>query len=216
MRRKFSASTPNSPKAMRTPAKTPSKLQPLGISLARFRSAAAIVAALLAAAQSTQAVGIWDGGGDGFSWTDPLNWDTDTVPTAGDIVNFASVPPATAILLLGSQTANALNFTQSYTLGAYGTNQVLTDTTGNISVTGGNFATMNASYGGTAGLSLSGGGTLFLNNPAPTFAGNITVDGAGTTLLHRQEGPTVQYNGVGGAQEFGRFDQASQIGRAHV
>ena len=28
----------------------------------------------------------WDGGGDGGSWTDPLNWDGDAVPTISDDV----------------------------------------------------------------------------------------------------------------------------------
>ncbi|WP_269537645.1 hypothetical protein [Cerasicoccus fimbriatus] len=30
---------------------------------------------------------VWDGGGDGTSWSDPINWDTDTVPTASDFFN---------------------------------------------------------------------------------------------------------------------------------
>jgi len=28
----------------------------------------------------------WDGGGDGINWSDPLNWDTDTVPTGTDSI----------------------------------------------------------------------------------------------------------------------------------
>ena len=39
--------------------------------------------------------------------------------------------------------------------------------------------------------------------------GDIVVDGEGTTLIHRQEGPTPQYNGIGSSQEFGRFDQVT-------
>ena len=26
----------------------------------------------------------WDGGGDGINWSDPLNWDSDTLPTGND------------------------------------------------------------------------------------------------------------------------------------
>ncbi|MCB0203750.1 MAG: hypothetical protein KDH89_02875, partial [Anaerolineae bacterium] len=32
----------------------------------------------------------WDGGGDGVSWSDPLNWDPDGVPTAADDVEFTT------------------------------------------------------------------------------------------------------------------------------
>ena len=36
----------------------------------------------------------WDGGGDGTNWADPLNWDTDSVPTLADdvIINVAGSP----------------------------------------------------------------------------------------------------------------------------
>ena len=193
-----------------------SKPRPLSFSLARLSSAAAVAAALLAAGQSAKAQSFWYGSapngipGDGFLWTNPNNWTFDTVPITSDALVFGD-PAATpgTIILNGNQTADSLTFTDNFTLGAYGTSNVLTNTSGNITVTAGDFATINASYGGGNGINLSGGGTLFLNHPAPTFAGNIIVDGAGTTLLHRQEGPTVQYNGIGGAQEFGRFDQVT-------
>jgi len=32
----------------------------------------------------------WDGGGDGVNWTDPLNWDTDTVPSSFSTVNIGA------------------------------------------------------------------------------------------------------------------------------
>ena len=32
----------------------------------------------------------WDGGGDGISWSDPLNWDSDLIPTANDEVVISS------------------------------------------------------------------------------------------------------------------------------
>lgn len=37
-----------------------------------------------------QATVRWDGGGDGTDWNDPLNWDSDSIPVAGDFVEFAS------------------------------------------------------------------------------------------------------------------------------
>ncbi len=192
-----------------TNKKAASKLQPLGISLARLRSAAAVAATLLAAVQSSHAAVIWDGGGDGVLWTDLLNWSPDGIPASFEDVIFASVPPAARLLLAGNQSVGSLEFTESFTIGAYGTNQVLTNAGGSVIVNTGDFATINASYGGSAGLNLTGGGMLYLNHPGPTFSGDIFVDGAGTTLVHRQEGPTIQYSGINAAQEFGRFDQLS-------
>ena len=196
-----------------------SKVRPLSFSLARLSSAAAVAAALLAAGQTAQAQVFWDGNtlptpGDGFLWTDPLNWAGDTVPLSSDALVFdnpgAGINPTVGTILLnGNQTADSLTFNQNYTLGAYGTSNVLTNTSGNVTVNPGTLATINASYGGTSGIFLSGGGTLFLNNPSPTFGGSITVDGAGTSLLHRQEGIGVQYNAINGAQEFGRNDQVT-------
>ena len=201
---------------MRTQTRLHAKPRPLNFSLARLSSAAAVAAALLAAGQTAQAQSYWFGTGangapgDGFLWTNPNNWTFDTLPIATDDLVFDD-PLATpgTILLNGNQTANSLTFTDNYTLGAYGTKDVLTNAGSFVTVNPGVLATINAAYGGTFGLNLSGGGTLFLNNPAAIFGGSISVDGAGTTLLHRQEGPTVQYNGVGSAQEFGRFDQVT-------
>lgn len=46
---------------------------------------------------------IWDGGGDGTNWNDPLNWDTNTVPGAGDFVEIG-----TTVTLTMSGTGSAL------------------------------------------------------------------------------------------------------------
>jgi autotransporter-associated beta strand protein len=181
--------------------------RPLSISLARCSSASAVAAALaFAAADAIAAPIAWDGGGGDFLWTTPLNWAPDGVPAAGDDLTFGTSPAGT-VHLVRDQTAGSLAFTDDYSIGAFGTNLTLTNTSGNITVNPGELATIHASYGGTNGLNLSGGGTLYVTNPLSLYTGNITVSGAGTQLLHRQEGPTVQYNGLGGGQEFGRFDQ---------
>ena len=52
-----------------------------------FLSLILIAASPLAFAQATVR---WDGGGDGTNWNDAANWDTDSVPAAGDFVEFAS------------------------------------------------------------------------------------------------------------------------------
>lgn len=113
------------------------------------------------------------------------------VPAAGDDLTFGDGTLGT-IQLNGNQTANSLTFDSSFTLGAFGTSNLLTNTSGNISVLTGITGTINASYAGTNGITLSGGGTLFLNHPAPTFGGNITVDGTGTTLMFNPRGLPVQ------------------------
>lgn len=181
--------------------------RPLGISLARFSSAVAIAAALhISTAPRAHAAPVtWDGGGGDFLWTNPVNWLPDGVPAPVDDLTFGTGTPG-AIHLIGNQVENSLTLTDNFALGAYGTNLLLTNTSGNITVNPGDFGTINAAYGGANGINLSGGGTLYLTNPLSPFTGNITVDGAGTSLLHRQEGPTVQYNGLNSAQEFGRFD----------
>lgn len=146
--------------------------------------------------------------GNGFSWLDPLNWTGDILPTSIDDLTFGS--GITGPILLGqNQTASSLTFTTNAALGAYGSDLGIALTSGNISVASGSLVSLNANYNGLAGLNLSGGGNLYMGNLSPDFAGNITVDGAGTTLIHKQEGPTNQYNGLGSAQEFGRFDQTS-------
>jgi fibronectin-binding autotransporter adhesin len=187
--------------------------RPLAYSLSRFKTLLGIAAALgFAGQQGANAAPIsWEGStggtpGDGFQWLDPLNWQADTLPAAADDLIFEAGTPG-VIHLGGAQTLNSLFVYQDFTLGAYGTNDVLNNTTGTMYVDPGAFATINASYGGANGISLSGGGSLFLNHPLPTYAGNITVDGTGgTTLVVRGEGPYPQYNAIGGAQEFGRFD----------
>jgi autotransporter-associated beta strand protein len=176
----------------------------------------------LAAPVGTQAANLtWESTtgptpGDGFLWTNRLNWTGDVLPStdplASDDLTFGLGTPG-IIALGGNQFANSITFNQNFTLGAYGTIDSLTlgfgTGTGNLFVTPGTFATINAALKGDSGLNLSGGGKVYLTNFGSTFTGDITVDGTGTTLVHRQEGPTPQYNGVGNAQEFGRSDQIS-------
>ena len=150
----------------------------------------------------------WDGGAGDWLWTSGLNWDIDSVPGADQDLVFGT--GSGLVLLNGNQTANSLGLTSDFTLGAYGVATTLTNSSGVLTVNPGVLTTINAALTRPSGeITLSGGGTAFLNNPQPLFAGAWIVDGAGTTLLHRQEGPTPQYNGVGSSQEVGRFDQLS-------
>lgn len=191
--------------------------RPVVFSLARCTSALAVGAALtLATAHSAKAaVNTWVGDaaptpGDGFLWTNSLNWTGDLLPALTDDVTFAA-PTASvgAIFLNGNQTVNSITLTVNEKLGAFGTSDVLTNTSGDIVVNPGVFGTMNASYGGVNGIKLTGGGSLYMNHPLPTFAGDISISGAGTTLVYRGDGVAAQYSGVASTQLFGRSDWQS-------
>jgi fibronectin-binding autotransporter adhesin len=170
--------------------------RPLTCSLAQFKSIAAACAALLAAGQATHAAVTWDGNaaptpGDGFLWTNPLNWSGDALPDSsldGDVI-FAN-PAATVgvIQLNGNQTVSSIYFTTNDTLGAYGTTNTLTNSFGTVTVDPGVRAVINADFAGTNALNLSGGGSLLLNNFVNSFTGPINIDGAGTRLTFRGQG----------------------------
>ncbi|MGF1635410.1 MAG: hypothetical protein ACFCVE_16310 [Phycisphaerae bacterium] len=48
----------------------------------------------------------WDGGGDGVSWSDPLNWSGDVLPVAADDV---TIDTAGTVRVLQNRTVNSLN-----------------------------------------------------------------------------------------------------------
>ncbi len=50
----------------------------------------------------------WDGGGDGTSWLDPLNWDADVLPATGDDVTIDVAPDTTVVVSSGTQVINSL------------------------------------------------------------------------------------------------------------
>jgi hypothetical protein len=111
-------------------------LHPLAVSLSRFRSAKAIgMAMALAAPVGTQAANLtWESTtgatpGDGFLWTNRLNWTGDVLPStdpfAMDDLTFGLGTPG-IIALGGNQFANSITFNQNFTLGAYGTIDSLT------------------------------------------------------------------------------------------
>src|SRR5213075_1807364 len=50
----------------------------------------------------------WDGGGDGFNWTDARNWSTDTLPTAADDVTLY-LPVVDPRIVVGSASAASVH-----------------------------------------------------------------------------------------------------------
>ena len=110
----------------------------------------------------------FDGGGDGVSFHDPLNWDTDAVPTG---VNDACVGGSFAVTFSaasGTRTVNSLTVTSTAPFTLSGGSLTL-NTASPIDVGGFNFT------GGT----LSGGGAVTITGPFNWSGGNMI--GAGTT-----------------------------------
>jgi hypothetical protein len=90
----------------------------------------------------------------------------DTLPAnaaPGDDLTFGGGTAGAIIDLGGARFANSLAFTRNYTLGLAATTNTLTLATAPISISTGVTGTINAVVAGTNGLSLTGGGTLFLN-----------------------------------------------------
>ncbi|MBL8483215.1 MAG: DUF4347 domain-containing protein, partial [Rhodocyclaceae bacterium] len=121
----------------------------------------------------------WDGGGDGVSWSDPLNWSNNLLPGAGDDVSIAAAAGDPAINIgntAGLVTVNSLNSSRPLTLGTGATLQAASSITmqRNITLNGGTIS------GGT--LIGAGGAKLVATGNGGTLNG-VTLQGqAGSTL----------------------------------
>ena len=153
------------------------------MSLSRLTSRAALFAALaLAGASSAKASTIqWDGGAGDFLWGTGANWFdftnavNDVAPVAADDVQFG-LGGAGIIDLGGNQTVNSLRFTlNGFTLGAAATANVLTVTSGAVTVDPSVTAAVNAVLNAN-NFTLGGGGTLVLNNAGDTLTGTTVVN----------------------------------------
>lgn len=147
----------------------------------------------------------WDGGGDGSSWHDPQNWDTDTVPGDGDGVIIPDLAgAATIVFSTGSVELNSLQLSE------------------HLSVTGGeltlNDPEFSATVGADAAFSVSGTGVLNINYSvfgakSVTVAGgtlNVSTNGfmnlSGGTLT--VSSGTMNINGSGGVFVSSQFGGA--------
>ena len=153
---------------------------------------------------------LWDGGGDGTSWFDQLNWAGDVVPTSSTAVEipFDLLNPGTILISNGAAVAKSLiadrplsisntgslslveasQFTQGFTLSGslLGTGVVAVN--GSSGVLTWNGGTMGTGGSFTLGVGSSGtlSGTLtlnreFQNSSALTLSG-VTVGGTGSIL----------------------------------
>ena len=113
-------------------------------------------------ANTTTGLRLWDGGGDGTSWEDALNWVGDTVP--GTQAVYISVPGNQTIVSTGTVLVNSITSDER------------------ISITGGTFADQSNSFFNN-GISITGGSytpatTAFLNGETSSITGG-TVAGSG-------------------------------------
>lgn len=130
----------------------------------------------------------WDGGGDGSSWQDSRNWNTDTIPGAADDVTI-DVPGSPTIEIFSSAGSPVVNSIQSEELISLRTTlTVNTDSSfsggisvsfgqlmgdGNISVGGSSFMGA-ATVGGTGKLIVQPNSTLRMSSQSNTALNRVT------------------------------------------
>lgn len=128
----------------------------------------------------------WDNGGDGASWTDPLNWDTDLLPTSADDVLIDGFT-----VVLSSATA---------------VQRVYVSGSGMLTVDAGAVLTIDGFLGDDDGLEVNNSATVINNGQIDisnildaaadgiyvrgvfTNSGSITIDGIGQHGLYIQMG----------------------------
>ena len=132
-------------------------------------------ACALVLVMSTQTLGgtvSWDGGGDGTSWMDPLNWSGDTLPAAGDDV---MIPPGGAGFVelagFGTTSINSLECARSLHLEQQSTLEIAASSTitGELEIAGGTLMVPSALAVESfvfAGGTINGDGTLTVANGA--------------------------------------------------
>ena len=88
--------------ALPSPARSLSSHRPR-----RFLRTVALMSSLAIAGFGQAATVSWDGGGDGVSWSDPLNWSGDALPGAADAVVVSGSFAGTTIVHGGASTSIA-------------------------------------------------------------------------------------------------------------
>ena len=117
----------------------------------------------------------WDGGGDGVSWSDAINWSGDVLPGASDDVTINVGGTATITLASGTQTINSLSCDEALVISGGSL-----DIAAASSITAGGSLTLS---GGT----LTGGGTLTVTSTMVWSSG--TMSGSDSTII--QSGATL-------------------------
>ncbi|MHB8865325.1 MAG: hypothetical protein ACYC6N_23340, partial [Pirellulaceae bacterium] len=130
---------------------------------------------------------IWDGGGDGRSWLDPLNWSDDALPPRGADVTIPNVARTTEVNLPtnGSIVLRSLQSAEPLVLAGAILSLVDVSTVGQLTMTSGTIT-------GGGALTVSGlfdwrGGTISSQLPTTeiTLTGGLTVSSGSRTLSAR-------------------------------
>jgi len=120
----------------------------------------------------------WDGGGDGVSWSDPLNWEDDTLPAENDSVSIRAIGQVTVVYDNSAGTTNLRCIDSSESLSVTGgelgietgwVSPGLSISQGTLSVA------VNLQVAGT--LNLSGGHGILDGTGTVTVAGLFTWSG---------------------------------------
>ncbi len=115
----------------------------------------------------------WDGGGDGTSWHDPLNWSGNVVPGASDDVSInlaGSNPVIRYTAASGTRTVKSVTCNEAFELSG-----------GSLTIAGG-ASQFTANFSLTGGsLTITGGASQFTSNFSLT-GGSLTATGAMTTV----------------------------------
>lgn len=127
----------------------------------------------------------WDGGGNGTSWSDPLNWSGNVLPTTNDDVTI-NAPGAVAVTLIG-------NSRTLHTLTVGSDDQLTVTSSGALSVTAACSITGTLAVSGR--ITLNGESTIAtLNLSAPIGS----IDGAGNiTITNAMSWSSGQFDGTG-------------------
>ena len=121
----------------------------------------------------------WDGGGDGQSWRDALNWDKDILPAASDDVLIGGTGPAVVHSSQNNDSITSLHTSRPLTLSG-----------GSLSIAAASEITDGLNL---ANATLTGAGTLTFGG-ASTWTGG-TMAGTGKTVIG--SGATLEISGAG-------------------
>ena len=153
----------------------------------------------------------WDGGGNGTSWTDPLNWSTNALPGVDDDVTIDVVSNPTITLSTGTQAIRSLISVESVsfsggTLIVAGASSISSLTLSGGTLTGSGDLTVTGQMSWTSGTMLGSGKTIMVPGTTSSVGsvsigrrfdnyGTLTlVDGAG---MLGSGGETFEFNNHG-------------------
>jgi hypothetical protein len=147
---------------------------------------------------------VWDGGGDGVNWTDPLNWDTDLVPTgnddvtvtasgitvrhAADVTSFVKTLTSSATIEVAFGILEATSGATLQDLVVRLDPSIMPGSTDLPKMRTGSTITVNGSLTVSAGTMV--GGTLNANGPANFGATSEDAEFDGVTLTTSASSPT--------------------------